>query len=97
DNNVANENGGNSNDEQVVGGEGTMVLNESMLSNVQKQFENVAAEGGLDDGVANEATGIVSNKRKRTKNSEGKTSQDYDLNGGDVEYSAVAKSGEKSS
>ncbi|GAU34083.1 hypothetical protein TSUD_255790 [Trifolium subterraneum] len=95
--NCADKNGGNSIDEQVVDGEGTMVLSESMLSNLQKQFENVAAEGGLDDGVASEATGIVSNKRKRTKNSEGKTSQDYDLNGGDAEYSAVAKSGVKSS
>ncbi|CAJ2633673.1 uncharacterized protein LOC123921040 [Trifolium pratense] len=97
DKNVANENGGNSNDEQVVDGEGAMVLNESMLSNLQKRFENIAAEGGFADSVASEATGIVSNKRKRTKNSEGKTSQDCDLNGGDVEYSAVAKSGEKSS
>jgi ribosomal RNA-processing protein 1 len=97
DKNVANENGRNSNDEQVVDGEGTMVLNESMLSNLEKQFENVAGDGDLDDGVASEATGIVSYKRKRTKNSEGKTSQDYDLNGGDAEFSAVAKSGEKSS
>jgi ribosomal RNA-processing protein 1 len=97
DKNVANENGGNSNDEEVVDGEGKMVLNESMLSNLEKQFENVAGDGDLDDGVASEATGIVSYKRKRTKNSEGKTSQDYDLNGGDAEFSAVAKSGEKSS
>lgn len=100
--NVVNENGGNSNVEQVE--ESAVVLNESVISNLQKQFEKVAAEAGLDDSVASvcvtpEATGIVSKKRKRTKNSnsKGKTSQDFVLNGGGADESAVAKSGEKSS
>ena len=94
DKNAANENGGNSIDE--------VVLTESVISNLQKQFEKVAAEAGLEDGVASlcatpKAAGDVSKKRKRTKNSKGKTSQDFDLNGGDAEDSAVAKSGDKSS
>lgn len=94
DKNDANENGGNSIDE--------VVLTESVISNLQKQFEKVAAEAGLEDGVASlcatpKAAGDVSKKRKRTKNSKGKTSQDFDLNGGDAEDSAVAKSGDKSS
>lgn len=94
DKNAANENGGNSIDE--------VVLTESVISNLQKQFEKVAAEAGLEDGVASlcatpKAAGDVSKKRKRTKNSKGKTSQDFDFNGGDAEDSAVAKSGDKSS
>lgn len=94
DKNAANENGGNSIDE--------VVLTESVISNLQKQFEKVAAEAGLEDGVASlcatpKAAGDVSKKRKRTKNSKGKTSQDFDLNCGDAEDSAVAKSGDKSS
>lgn len=94
DKNDANENGGNSIDE--------VVLTESVISNLQKQFEKVAAEAGLEDGVTSlcatpKAAGDVSKKRKRTKNSKGKTSQDFDLNGGDAEESAVAKSGDKSS
>lgn len=94
DENAANVNGENSVDE--------VVLTESVISNLQKQFEKVAAEAGLEDGVASlcatpKAVGDVSKKRKRTKNSKGKTSQDFDLNGGDAEDSAVAKSGDKSS
>ncbi|KAK2412898.1 ribosomal RNA processing protein B [Trifolium repens] len=99
DKNVASENGGNLNAEQVDG-EGTLVLNESVISNLQKQFEKVAAEAGLEDGVASVCVtpkATETKKRKRTKNSKGKTSQDFDLNGGDAEDSAVGKSVEKSS
>ncbi|XP_040863926.1 ribosomal RNA processing protein 1 homolog isoform X2 [Glycine max] len=95
--NVACENGGNSNDGSVV------LLNETVIANLQRQFEKVAEEAGLDDGVASacdspqaaSATGgTVSKKRKRTKSLKGKASQDSaDLDG---EESAVAKSGEKS-
>ena len=100
--NVVSENGGNSNGEQV-NDESTIPLNEAVISNLQKQFEKVAAEAGLDDGVASAcdspdatSTGTVSKKRKRTKNLKGKTSQDSDLNAGDAEDAAGAKSGEKS-
>ncbi|XP_061361548.1 uncharacterized protein LOC133305364 isoform X2 [Gastrolobium bilobum] len=100
--NIGSENGGSSNDEQV-NNEGTISLNETVISNLQKQFEKVAAEAGLEDGVASvcdtpeaTSTGTVSKKRKRTKNLIGKASQDSDLNGGDDEDTAVAESGEKS-
>ncbi|KAL5066361.1 hypothetical protein RYX36_028098 [Vicia faba] len=98
DKNVATENGGNLIDEEV---DNELVLTETVISNLQKQFEKVAAEAGLDDGNASlcvtpRATDTVSKKRKRTKNSKGKISQDLELNGGDAEDSAVAKSGEKS-
>ncbi|XP_027331149.1 ribosomal RNA processing protein 1 homolog [Abrus precatorius] len=100
--NVACENGGTSNDEQV-NDESMISLNETVILNLQKQFEKVAEEAGLDDGVASacdtpeaRSTGTVSKKRKRTKKLKGKTSQDFDLDGGDAEDIAVAKSGEKS-
>ncbi|XP_006601411.1 ribosomal RNA processing protein 1 homolog B [Glycine max] len=95
--NVASENGGNLNDESAV------LLNETMIANLQRQFEKVAEEAGLDDGVASacdspqavSASGrTLSKKRKRTKSLKGKVSQDSaELDG---EESAVAKGGEKS-
>ncbi|CAK8564442.1 unnamed protein product [Lathyrus sativus] len=98
DKNVATENGGNLIVEEV---DNELVLTETVISNLQKQFEKVAAEAGLDDGDASlcvtpTATESVSKKRKRSNNSKGKISQDLELNGGDAEDSAVAKSGEKS-
>ena len=92
--NVASENGGNLNDESAV------LLNETMIANLQRQFEKVAEEAGLDDGVASacdspqavSASGrTLSKKRKRTKSLKGKVSQDSaELDG---EESAVAKGG----
>ncbi|KAK7291845.1 hypothetical protein RIF29_07314 [Crotalaria pallida] len=98
--NIASENGGNSNDEQV-NDDGAISLNEAVIANLQKQFEIVAAEAGLEDGVASacdtsEAT-AVSKKRKRTKKVKAKASQGSNSNGGDAaEDSAIAKSGGKS-
>ncbi|CAK8538961.1 unnamed protein product [Lathyrus sativus] len=99
--NVVSENGGNSNDGQVAGGDGKLVFNGSVISNLHKKFEKNAAKASLHDGVA---TGVVSKKRKRTENSKGETSQgvvckkrkrtespkgetsqDFDLNNADAE------------
>ncbi|CAI8587073.1 unnamed protein product [Vicia faba] len=92
--NVVSENGGNSNDERGVDGEGSVVFNESVISNLQKKFEKIVAEASLGDGVA---TGVVSKKRKRTEISKGETSQDFVLNSVDAkDDTSVAKSGEKS-
>ncbi|MED6216485.1 hypothetical protein PIB30_008181 [Stylosanthes scabra] len=102
--NVANENGGDLNGEQVDD-ESNLLLNEAVMSNLRKQFEKVAAEEGFDDdGVASAcdspdstSAGTVSKKRKRTKNLKGKQSQNSDMNGGDADDdAALAKIGEKS-
>ncbi|KAL1335475.1 hypothetical protein HN51_064353 [Arachis hypogaea] len=102
--NVADENGGDLNGKQVDD-EGTLLLNEAVMSNLQKQFEKVAAEEGLDDdGVASAcdsphstSAGAMSKKRKRTKNLKGKKSQDSEIDGGDADDdAAVAMNGEKS-
>ncbi|KAE9601619.1 hypothetical protein Lal_00040514 [Lupinus albus] len=96
---IAREDVENSNDEQV-NDESTIQLNEDAISNLQKQFEIVASEAGLEDGVASACdapqTKPVSQKRKRTKNLKGKASPVSGSNGGDALDSAVAKSGEKS-
>ncbi|CAJ1941699.1 unnamed protein product [Sphenostylis stenocarpa] len=100
--NVVSENGGNANDGSPV------VLSETVIANLQKQFEKVAEEAGLDDGAAmvSDSSEVASatgetvskkRKRKRTKSLKGKASQDSaDLNGVVGEESAVAQSGEKS-
>lgn len=98
--NVASENGENANDGNAV------VLSETVIANLQKQFEKVAEEAGLEEEAASvsdspevaSATGeTASKKRKRTKSLKGKASQDSpDLNGVVGKESAVAKSGEKS-
>lgn len=92
--NVASENGANLNDEGAA-----VLLDETVIANLQRQFEKVAEEGGVNDGIASACespsdTRNVSKKRKRTKSLKGKASQDSaDLDG---EESAVAMSGEKS-
>ncbi|XP_047151988.1 ribosomal RNA processing protein 1 homolog isoform X2 [Vigna umbellata] len=98
--NVASENGDNANDGNA------MMFSETVIANLQKQFEKVAEETGLDEEAASvsespevvSATSkTVSKKRKRTKSLKGKASQDSaDLNGVVGKESAVAKSGEKS-
>ncbi|KAI4335313.1 hypothetical protein L6164_013972 [Bauhinia variegata] len=99
--NVASANGGKSDNEQT-NDESTNILNESVISNLQKQFERVAAEAGLDDVAASaidssEATftATVSKKRKRTKSVKGQQSEITDINGGDAE-DTIAKTEEKS-
>ncbi|XP_017410430.1 uncharacterized protein LOC108322726 isoform X3 [Vigna angularis] len=98
--NVASENGDNANDGNA------MMFSDTVIANLQKQFEKVAEETGLDEEAASvsespevvSATSkTVSKKRKRTKSLKGKASQDSaDLNGVVGKESAVAKSGEKS-
>ncbi|XP_068463848.1 uncharacterized protein [Phaseolus vulgaris] len=98
--NVASDNGENANDGSAV------VFSETVIANLQRQFEKVAEETGLVEesaGVSDSpevasATGeTVSKKRKRTKSLKGKASQDSaDLNGLVGKESAGAKSGDKS-
>ncbi|KAB1204317.1 hypothetical protein CJ030_MR8G014232 [Morella rubra] len=96
--NVAIANGENSSDGSPI------ELNESLISNLQMQFEKVAAEAGLGSDVAStcnvpnvKVNGAVSKKRKRAKNRNMPESQNLDLNGeGDTDCGTTAKSGEKS-
>ena len=72
-----------------------------MIANLQKQFEIVAAEVGLDDGILGvsdspEAITTVSKKRKRTKTLKGQQCQDSEVSGGDAEIIKAAKSAEGS-
>ncbi|KAK9274487.1 hypothetical protein L1049_021735 [Liquidambar formosana] len=93
-------NGENSNDEQASDGN-LITFNEFVISNLQMQFEKVAAEAGLDnDGKSAcdlpkvTVNGTVSKKRKRAKRMDG---QDLELSSqGDAEGDATAKTGEKS-
>lgn len=84
------------------GGDIAITLNESLMSNLQKQFEQVAAEAGMDvssvslcvDGGTMPA---VSRKRKRAKNIEVNVSNDAGLvSKGCADRSAVKSSAEKS-
>ncbi|KAK9097414.1 hypothetical protein Sjap_022911 [Stephania japonica] len=85
-------NGGN-----VENGADMITLSESVIANLQMQFEKVAAEGGMNDGdVSGDSpftpvNGTVSKKRKRLKNMDGQEGQ-----GSIVAGSAMGKSGEKS-
>ncbi|KAJ7979362.1 ribosomal RNA processing protein 1-like [Quillaja saponaria] len=90
-------NGKNSNDGNLI------TMNESVISNLQKQFEKIAAEAGLDDWVSSacdipKATlnGTVPKKRKRTKSLNGQQSKNPELSTGDTEVIATAKIGERS-
>lgn len=99
------ENGSNdeqTNDEQP-NDESTITLNEFVISNLQKQFEIVAAEAGLDDGIASAcdtpevtSTETIAKKRKRTKTLKGQQSQDPEVDGGDAEDIKVVEIGEGS-
>ncbi|KAL4614277.1 hypothetical protein ACB092_07G042800 [Castanea dentata] len=101
--NVVIANGDNSVDEIVTDGS-LIEFNESVISNLQMQFEKVAAEAGLENDVASahdltkiKVNGTVSKKRKRTKSMDGKQSQNHELKSeGDAEGGMTAKSGEKS-
>lgn len=85
-------------------------FNESVISNLQMQFEKVAAEVGMEDNVdtacdlpqdrangTNGTNGTVSKKRKRVKNKDGKQSKNPEsTREGDADDCRTAKSGEKS-
>ncbi|KAG6649268.1 ribosomal RNA processing protein 1 homolog A-like [Carya illinoinensis] len=98
--NAAIANGMNSNDESTGDG-GSVTFNESVISNLQIQFEKIAAEAGLDIDVVSacdlpkiKVNGTVSKKRKRAKKQK---SQNLELNSeGDADGGTSAKSGEKS-
>ncbi|XP_022149903.1 ribosomal RNA processing protein 1 homolog [Momordica charantia] len=92
-------NGENSNNEQIS--DGNMInFDESVISNLQMQFERVAAEADFEDSVVGpvvSANGSVK-KRKRAKNADGQQ-QTHGLvlpSQVDAEENAAAKSGEKS-
>ena len=100
--NVAIANGENSNDEHT--GDGSSVdFNESVISNLQMQFEKVAAEAGLDVNVASacdlpqsKVNGTVSKKRKRAKSMDAQQSRNLELNsGGDAQGGTSVKSSKK--
>ncbi|KAJ0030473.1 hypothetical protein Pint_13940 [Pistacia integerrima] len=78
-------------------------FNESVISNLQMQFEKVAAEVGLDSNVERACdlpkiavNGTVSKKRKRAKSANGQQSQNPETDQVDAEVSLSAKSREKS-
>lgn len=86
---------------EVEGGGNGLELNEDLISNLQKQFEKIAAESGLDgDGVSAldspttvQVNGKPAKKRKRSKS----VSNVTDTNGQDgVEKEAVPNTEEKS-
>ncbi|KAG2691948.1 hypothetical protein I3843_08G029600 [Carya illinoinensis] len=96
-NDVAIVNRENSNDEYASDGS-FVTLNESVISNLQMQFENVAAEVGLDIDVPSacelpkiKVNGTVSKKRKRAKSMDTQKSQNPELNNGDAEVGTCAK------
>ncbi|XP_021284293.1 ribosomal RNA processing protein 1 homolog [Herrania umbratica] len=80
----------------------SITFTESVISNLQLQFEKVAAEVGLDGDVASacdlpKVNGAVSKKRKRVKSVDEQKSQNGELtNQGDGEGGGTAKTGEKS-
>ena len=88
----------------VANGENLIEFNESVISNLQMQFEKVAAEAGLDNDVVSacdlpkvKVNGTVSKKRKRSKSKDEQKSHNHELNSeGDAEGGMTAKSGEKS-
>lgn len=96
-------NGENSNDEHASDVD-SVEFNESVISNLQMQFERVAAEAGLGVNVSSacdlsrsRANGTVSKKRKRAKSMAAQQSQNPELNsGGNAQGCTTAKSGENS-
>lgn len=86
-------------------GDGAAVtFNETVISNLQLQFEKVAGEVGFDNDVPSacdlpmaEVSTVVSKKRKRLKSTDSKQPKNAELTGqGDGEGSGVAKTAEKS-
>ncbi|OMO70850.1 Nucleolar, Nop52 [Corchorus olitorius] len=80
----------------------SITFTESVISNLQLQFEKVAAEVGLDGDVASacdlpKVNGAVTKKRKRGKSMDGQKSQNGQItNQGDGEDGETVKTGEKS-
>ncbi|OVA00902.1 Nucleolar [Macleaya cordata] len=93
-----NENGNIANGENSKNDVALVNLDESVISNLQMQFERVAAEVGMDlidsDLPTLPFSGTVSKKRKRARSMERKGSRSSDQ--GVVGGNATEKSGEKS-
>ncbi|KAG7029862.1 Ribosomal RNA processing protein 1-like B, partial [Cucurbita argyrosperma subsp. argyrosperma] len=96
--NIVASNGENSNNEQI--GDGNMIaLDESVISNLQIQFERVASEADFGDNLVSPviSTNGSVKKRKRAKNVDGLQKHDVVLPGEvDAEGNTAVKSGEKS-
>ncbi|KAF9671210.1 hypothetical protein SADUNF_Sadunf12G0023700 [Salix dunnii] len=98
-------NGENSSKENTVD-DSLVRFDESAIANLQRQFEKVAAEVGIDDGVTSACdfpkvtgNGDLSKKRKRVKRVEWKQSENPESNGeedAEAGTSTIAKSSEKS-
>ncbi|KAL2464299.1 hypothetical protein Fot_52317 [Forsythia ovata] len=97
---------GKSSNDELESDENDLTLNESVISNLQKQFEKVAAEGGsyIDDDTDSCDTPITTvkhrpskKKRKIAKTANGQNTDNPDMNGqGDDGLDNAAKSVEKS-
>lgn len=80
----------------------SITFTNSVISNLQLQFEKVAAEVGMNCDVASacdlpKVNGAVSKKRKRAKSTDGHQSQNGELTSqGDGEGGGTAKTGENS-
>ncbi|OMO50923.1 Nucleolar, Nop52 [Corchorus capsularis] len=80
----------------------SITFTESVISNLQLQFEKVAAEVGLGGDVASacdlpKVNGAVTKKRKRGKSMDGQKSKNGEItNQGDGEDGETVKTGEKS-
>lgn len=98
-------NGENSSKEKTVD-DNLVRFDESAIANLQRQFEKVAAEVGIDEGVTSvcdfpkvTGNGNLSKKRKRAKRVELKQSENQESNGQEDDEagtSTMAKSTEKS-
>lgn len=96
--NIVVANGENSNNEQISDGN-MITFDESVISNLQMQFERVAAEANFGDNVVSSVISVNGSvkKRKRAKNVDGQQTQDVVLPSQvDAEENTAAKGGEKS-
>ncbi|GAB4853553.1 hypothetical protein Ancab_017744 [Ancistrocladus abbreviatus] len=90
---------------EPVDNENMVTFDESVISNLQKQFEKVAAEAGLDgegasslDSPTSQVNGKLSMKRKRVKsvNKEESLTSDMNAEGNEGTDDDAPKTGEKS-
>lgn len=92
--NVVIANGGSLIDEMTTDGN-VVPFNESVISNLQMQFEKVAAEVGMEKDGASSIDSPKIKKRKRGRSKDGREPRNRSENA-TVEADAAAKSGEKS-
>lgn len=99
--NVVLANGDNSNKEQIVDDGDLIPMNESVISNLQQQFEKIAAEAGLESEVPTscdlQKVTVISTVPKSKKRKRGKSTDRQQQSGeGDAEGGTTAMTGEKS-